>query len=104
MQDGVFYSKEPIKMNRYLTFSIEKLIEISVPLAIFIVTLIFGSVPRKLIFVRLTRWSKRTETGIDDIIITSTREPFIIWFLMLGLYFSQDRNPMVTSSFLNLNI
>jgi len=75
-------------MIQYLTFSIQKLNEILVPLAIFIVTLIFGFILRKLIFVRLTRWSKNTKTEIDDIIITSTRGPFIIWFLMIGLYFA----------------
>jgi hypothetical protein len=75
-------------MNQYLTFSIQKLIEILIPLAIFIVTLIFGFIIKKLIFARLTRWSKKTKTEIGDIIITSTRGPFIIWFLMLGLYFA----------------
>lgn len=75
-------------MNQYLTFSIQKLIEILVPLAIFIITLIFGFILRKLIFVRLTRWSKKVKTEIGDIIITSTRGSFIIWFLMLGLYFA----------------
>lgn len=83
-----FYSKGPIKMNQYLTFSIQKLIEILAPLAIFIVTLIFGFILRRLIFVRLTRWSKRTKAAIDDIIITSIRGPFIVWFLILGLYFA----------------
>lgn len=75
-------------MNQYLTFSIQKLIEILVPLAIFIVTLIFGFILRKLIFVRLTRWSKKVKAEIGDIIITSTRGSCIIWFLMLGLYFA----------------
>lgn len=68
----------------------QKLISLFFPLGIFLITLIFGYLLRKIIFSRLIRWSKKTKTEIDDIVITSSKGPFIIWFLMLGLYFALE--------------
>lgn len=73
---------------QYVNFTINGFIGIIVPLVIFIATVIAGYIIRRVLFHRLIRWSKNTATQIDDIIVTSIRGPFIIWFLMLGLYFA----------------
>ena len=65
---------------------IEKLMQIVLPVAVFLITLITGWILRKIIFIRLARWSAKTETQLDDIIISAIKGPMIIWFLMLGLY------------------
>jgi len=54
------------------------------------VTIIFGYIIRRIIFDRLARWSKKTRTKIDDILIAILKGPFIIWFLMLGIYFALE--------------
>ncbi|MBP8303470.1 MAG: mechanosensitive ion channel family protein [Phycisphaerae bacterium] len=45
---------------------------------------------REFLFWRLTRWSKKTQTQFDDIVIAAIRVPFVIWFVMLGLYLALE--------------
>ncbi|MDD4909489.1 MAG: mechanosensitive ion channel family protein [Candidatus Omnitrophica bacterium] len=90
-------------MDKYLIFSTREVVGILLPLAVFIVTLISGFIIRKVIFSRLARWSEKTRTEIDDVIITSAKGPFMIWFLMLGLYFALESSsiPEGSSHFIN---
>jgi small-conductance mechanosensitive channel len=74
-------------MNIFSIFSINNFFEILVPAGVFLITLICGFIIRKIIFVRLSRWTSLSKTKVNDIIIDSIRGPFIIWFLMLGIYF-----------------
>ena len=55
-------------------------------IAIFAVTVTVGYIIRKILFSRLSRWSEKTTTEIDDIIISATKGPFILLFIMLGIY------------------
>jgi small-conductance mechanosensitive channel len=57
-----------------------------VPAVVVAVALLSGYVVRRVVFRSLTRWARNTRTQLDDIIISSTRGPFIIWFLILGLF------------------
>ncbi|MDD5108203.1 MAG: hypothetical protein PHC29_01650 [Candidatus Omnitrophica bacterium] len=52
-------------------FFINNLFEILVPVGIIILTLICGFIIGKIVFVRLSYWSKQTKTQIDDIVIDS---------------------------------
>ncbi|MDD5423216.1 MAG: mechanosensitive ion channel family protein [Candidatus Omnitrophica bacterium] len=61
---------------------------IALPLIVFLITLLAGYAVRKYVFDRLSRWSRNTESKIDDIVVDSIKNPFIIWFLMLGIYFA----------------
>lgn len=60
------------------------------PLAVFLITIIFGYIIRKVIFLRLGKWAGHTKTQVDDIIIAAIKGPFIVWFLMLGIYFALE--------------
>ncbi|MDD5634900.1 MAG: mechanosensitive ion channel family protein [Candidatus Omnitrophica bacterium] len=66
------------------------LIDLTIPLAIFLITIIFGYVLRKILFNKLIRLARNTTSMLDDIIIESIRGPFIIWFVMLGIYFGLE--------------
>ncbi len=77
-------------MSETLIFHIESLIEMFMPLVIFLLTLFFGLVFRKVVFVRLAAWAKHGKNDIDDIIIDAVRGPFVVWSLMLGLYFAAE--------------
>ncbi|MBU1726200.1 MAG: mechanosensitive ion channel family protein [Candidatus Omnitrophica bacterium] len=68
--------------------SFQKFFSLLMPVLIFLATIVFGYILRKIIFTYLLRWSKNTKTKLDDIIIHSIKGPFIIWSFMLGLYFS----------------
>ena len=81
-------------MNTLSIFSINNLFEILLPIGVFLITLACGFVIRKIIFARLNRWSKHTKPQVDDIIIDSIKVPFIIWFLMLGIYFALESSKL----------
>jgi len=81
-------------MNIFPAFSIQNLFEILVPASIFLITLICGFIIRTIMFARLNRWSKHTKTQVNDIIIDSIKGPFIIWFLMLGIYFGLESSKL----------
>lgn len=66
--------------------SFQTILELLTPLAVFVSTIIAGYIIRKIIFSRLAQWSKHTKTQVDDIIIAAIKGPFVIWFLMLGMY------------------
>ena len=70
---------------------------IAAPLLAFLSTLLAGYLFRRLVFNRLSRWSRNTKSKIDDIIIDSTKGPFIIWFLMLGIYFAAETSKLPDS-------
>ena len=77
-------------MNDFLGPSIRKLCELLLPVLAIPVTIVFGYIIRRVIFDRLARWSKKTRTQIDDILVSTLKGPFIIWFLMLGIYFALE--------------
>ncbi|MBM3253578.1 MAG: mechanosensitive ion channel family protein [Candidatus Omnitrophica bacterium] len=77
-------------MNTPLTAPIQRLFEILVPVAIFLLTLLAGFILRRILFSRLSKWANNTKSRIDDIIIAVTKGPFIIWCLMLAIYFALE--------------
>lgn len=66
------------------------MIEALIPLVVFLVVVITGYVMRKIVFLRLAKWAEHTETQLDDIVIAAIKGPFILWFLMLGLYLALE--------------
>jgi small-conductance mechanosensitive channel len=82
------------KMNINSILSLGAMFEFLIPAGILLITLIFGFIIRKIIFVRLGRWSRNTKTKIDDIIIGSIKGPFMIWFFMLGIYFAIESSKL----------
>lgn len=75
-------------MREYFSGSFQGLFKMLLPLLIFLGTIFCGYILRKLIFVKLSRWANKTRTRIDDVILSAIKGPFIIWFLLLGLYFA----------------
>jgi small-conductance mechanosensitive channel len=73
-------------MNQPLAFVVENWADYLVPVVIFIATLAIGFVVRKILFIRLGRWAQKSTTQLDDIIISATKGPSIIWLMMLGIY------------------
>lgn len=64
------------------------LLRFMIPLITFLVVLILGFILRRILFTRLLHWASKTESHLDDIIISSTKGPFVIWCIMLGIYFA----------------
>lgn len=62
------------------------LADYALPLLACLGTVLLGYLLRNMVFKRFLRLASKTKTDIDDIIITATRGPFIIWCLMLGIY------------------
>ncbi|MCM8783212.1 MAG: mechanosensitive ion channel family protein [Candidatus Omnitrophica bacterium] len=78
----------------------QKTYEVLLPVVIFFFIFILGYIVRKLILNRLTKWTEKTRTSIDDIIVSSIKGPFIIWCIMLAVYsafkFSHFSDEVVT--------
>jgi small-conductance mechanosensitive channel len=72
-------------MHEQFNVILHALRELAVSLAIVAGFVIGGYIIRKILFQRLAKWAKNTSTQIDDIVISSIRGPFIIWFLLIGL-------------------
>lgn len=81
-------------MNSFLSDQIDKFMIFVIPLSVFLIIVTVGYAARKILFKRLSRWSRRTKTDIDDIVIASTRGPFIIWCVMLGIYFALEASQL----------
>ncbi|MGD0551947.1 MAG: mechanosensitive ion channel family protein [Sedimentisphaerales bacterium] len=61
-------------------------VELALSVGVILLVLCFGLVLRSLLFRRLTKWAQQTKHDLDDIIISAINGPFVIWFLMLGIY------------------
>lgn len=59
---------------------------IIIPAAIIVAAIISGYIIREVLFSRLAKWSTKSKTHVDDIIVSSIKSPFITWFVILGLY------------------
>jgi len=77
-------------MNFSELFSMQNLFIILRPTVIFFILLVIGLLIRKIIFIELSGWAKRTKTETADVIIRAIRRPFIIWCIMLSLYITFD--------------
>ncbi|MBI4286745.1 MAG: mechanosensitive ion channel family protein [Chloroflexi bacterium] len=73
-------------MTAFLSFLSDSWVLVVKPLSIFVVTFLIGFGLRKLLLSRLSRWTQKSKTQLDDIIISSLRGPSIIWLLILGIY------------------
>jgi predicted permease len=71
-------------MTESLNISIQDMVQIIVLLVIVVVVLFAGYVIRKILFKRLSSWTQHSKSQIDDIIISSAKGPFIIWFLYIS--------------------
>lgn len=81
-------------MKQYFAIPVQKLAEMALPVAVFVLVLMLGFTIRRILFVRIARWSKKTKTKLDDIVMDSIKSPFIIWFIMLGLYLAIESSSL----------
>lgn len=54
--------------------------------AVFVAVTVVALVARRLLFAVLRRWTAKTETSIDDAVLSVIRGPSIFWTIALGLY------------------
>ena len=63
-----------------------KLLNLLIPLGIALLSVIILLIIRNISFRLLNRWAKKTETDVDNIIITSFKTPSVYWCIAIGLY------------------
>lgn len=78
--------QEGYPMEETIIQHLNGLADYALPLLACLGTVLLGYLLRNMVFKRFLRLASKTKTDIDDIIITATRGPFIIWCLMLGIY------------------
>lgn len=69
-------------------------IPVLAPVVILLTTLIVGWVARRLLFAALIRWSLKTSSKIANIIVRSTKGPFMVWVLMLAIHLAAQVSPL----------
>jgi small-conductance mechanosensitive channel len=77
-------------MEHILNESVKRIIELSMPGIVFLLVVLAGFILRKILFARLKKWAENTQTQLDDIVIASTKGPFMIWCVMLGIYYALE--------------
>jgi len=63
-----------------------KLLNLLIPSGTALLSVIILFVIRNISFRLLNRWAKKTETEVDNIIITSFKTPSVYWCIAIGLY------------------
>lgn len=77
-------------MENLLSFVPKDLLYILIPVIAFLFVFSLGILFRKILFLRLIKMTKNTQTKIDDIIVSVIKGPSIIWCLMFAIYLSLE--------------
>lgn len=75
-------------MNQEFVFPIQRVLDLLIPLVVFLGTIIGGYVLRYITFKNLSQWAANTKSHVDNIIIQALRAPVILWVWMLAIYFA----------------
>jgi small-conductance mechanosensitive channel len=77
-------------MNTLFLQTIQKPMEILLPLGIFVFILLAGYPLRRYVLTRLSRWARRTDAHMGEVIVSATRTPFLLLCLMLAIYIALE--------------
>ena len=73
-------------MKPLFTESVQRALEVLLPLGIFVVVLSAGYVLRRYLLARLSRWARTKDFRTGDVVLSAVRTPFIVLCIMLGVY------------------
>jgi small-conductance mechanosensitive channel len=73
-------------LNTVLTFLRENWISLVIPLGVVAGILAVGGLAKRIIFKRLHRWTARTSSVLDNLVVDAIRAPFMLWVLILAIY------------------
>lgn len=65
---------------------IPEILEYVIPVSIVVGSLLVGLLTRSLVLKTLSSWASRTRWKFDDLLVESIRGPYVLWWLILGLY------------------
>jgi hypothetical protein len=68
------------------TESIQRVLEMLLPLGIFVIVLSVGYALRRYLLVRLSRWARTNDFRTGDAVLSAVRAPFLVLCIMLGIY------------------
>lgn len=73
-------------MDQEFVFPIQRVLDLVIPLGVFIGVIIGGYILRYLAFKNLEQWADHSKSRVDNIIIQALRGPVILWVWMLAIY------------------
>ena len=73
-------------MKPLLAESLQKSLELLLPIGIFVVIVSVGYILRRYVIARLSRWAQKTDSCTGDTILSAVRAPFLVLCVMLGIY------------------
>ncbi|EKD22306.1 MAG: hypothetical protein ACD_87C00056G0002 [uncultured bacterium] len=91
-------------MNTLFFQSIQKSVEILLPLGIFLITLSAGYVLRRYLNARLSRWARKTDSPAGDVILSAVRVPFLVMCIILGIYAALEFSKIPTAFIARANM
>ncbi|MDA8124401.1 MAG: mechanosensitive ion channel family protein [Deltaproteobacteria bacterium] len=77
-------------MKPQLAESVHWLLEVLIPLGIFLVVVALGVFSRRVVQTRLARWAGRTQSRLGEAILAAIRTPFWVLCVMLGIYLALE--------------
>ncbi|MFH1258696.1 MAG: mechanosensitive ion channel family protein [Elusimicrobiota bacterium] len=77
-------------MNLLPLLTKQNIFDLLIPLTTLLAVFLAGVLLRKFLFQYLSKLARNSKTGIDDFMVSSTKGPFLIWCLMLGIYFALE--------------
>ena len=73
-------------MEPLFTESVQRVLEMLLPLGIFVIVLSAGYALRGYLLARLTRWARTNDFRTGDAVLSAVRAPFLVLCIMLGIY------------------
>ena len=73
-------------MEPLFTESVQRALEMLLPLGIFVIVLSAGYALRGYVLDRLSRWARTNDFRMGDAVLSAVRAPFLVLCIMLGIY------------------
>jgi small-conductance mechanosensitive channel len=73
-------------MDPLFAESVQKSLEVILPLGILVIIVSAGYVLRRYLLSRLSKWARKTDSRTGDALISAIRVPFLVLCIMLGIY------------------
>lgn len=75
-------------MKPIFSESVQRYLELLLPLGIFIVVLLAGYSLRRYLLSRLSRWARKTDSRAGEMVIAAVKVPFLVLWIMIAIYLS----------------
>ena len=73
-------------MTPWIGLSEEQILSVAIPAGVAVLVTLLALLVRGVLYGQLHKWTARTKSELDDMVVHSTRGPSLFWCFVLGLY------------------